>query len=190
MFYRQQLKRLENCAYRGDSPLAMKSHLLLTTIAAVVLVGCGESQQSALPPEVEPAEPVAVATQPEPPTAKASNLNVVPTDEIDWGWSITPTFPNEAYGPRTDVDPELIGDNHLSMGKLYPENQGHSPLAAVTLLEKNVAAGNSGMWLGSTDGTVEQVWLNGKWVKNVSDEIDTGESYPDMAGWIYSIIDQ
>ena len=51
-------------------------HLLLTTIAAVVLVGCGESQQSALPPEVEPAEPVAVATQPEPTTAKAPDISI------------------------------------------------------------------------------------------------------------------
>jgi hypothetical protein len=33
---RQQLKRLENCAQRGDSSLAMKS-ILITTIAAVVL---------------------------------------------------------------------------------------------------------------------------------------------------------
>ena len=33
-------------------------HLLLTTIAAVVLVGCGESQQSPAPVEVESAEPV------------------------------------------------------------------------------------------------------------------------------------
>ena len=61
-------------------------HLLLTTIAAVLVVGCGESQQSA--PQVEPVaevpaqpsappvqaipvEPVAEATQPKPPTAKA-----------------------------------------------------------------------------------------------------------------------
>mgnify|MGYP000498060983 CR=1 FL=1 len=36
----------------------------------------------------------------------------VPPDEIDWGWRIKPTFPNEAYGPKTDVNPELTGDNH------------------------------------------------------------------------------
>jgi PBP1b-binding outer membrane lipoprotein LpoB len=36
-------------------------YLLLTTIAAVVLVGCGESQQSVPPAEAEPAEPVAEA---------------------------------------------------------------------------------------------------------------------------------
>jgi len=41
-------------------------HLLLTTIAAVVLVGCGESQQSAPSPE----------TKPEPPTAKAPDISI------------------------------------------------------------------------------------------------------------------
>jgi len=40
--------------------------LLLTTIAAVVLVGCGESQQSAPAPE----------TKPEPPTAKAPDISI------------------------------------------------------------------------------------------------------------------
>ena len=252
----------------------------------------------------------------------------VPPDEIDWGWRIKPTLPNEAYGPRTDVNPELTGDNHLfdvwapdgdglypvviyahgggfgsgdkmkaigsmpklaedkivfisinytlkkgprkaiqdgidaigyiianhqkykidpekillsgnsaggimmnhiifdrktpgvigawhsayyktqfadlsrenlkevgvpiavSMGKLYPENPGHSPLAAVTLLKKNVAAGNSGMWIGSTDGTVKQVWLDGKWIKNASEGIDTGESYPSMAEWIHAVAEE
>ena len=36
----------------------MMKHLLLTTIAAVLLVGCGKSQQSS-PPEAKPVEPVA-----------------------------------------------------------------------------------------------------------------------------------
>ena len=253
----------------------------------------------------------------------------VPADEIDWGWRIKPTFPNEAYGLRVDVNPELTGDNHLfdvwapegegsfpvviyahgggfnsgdkmkaigsmpklagdnivfisinytlnqgpqkafqegvkavnyiianhekykidpkkivlsgnsaggimmnhiifdgkmegvigvwhgsyyktqfadlsidnlknvgipiaiSMGKLYPENQGHSPLAAVTLLEKNLAAGNSGMWIGKDkeSGSVVQVWLNGKWIRNASEDIDTGDSYPSMVEWIHSILE-
>ena len=47
-------------------------HLLLTTIAAVVLVGCGESQQSAPAPETPPAEPVAeVPAQPSSPQVEA-----------------------------------------------------------------------------------------------------------------------
>ena len=36
-------------------------HLLITTIAAVLLVGCGEAQQSAPPAEAKPVEPVAKA---------------------------------------------------------------------------------------------------------------------------------
>ena len=46
-------------------------HLLLTTIAAVLLVGCGESQQLAPAPEAKPVEPVAkVPSQPSPPPAE------------------------------------------------------------------------------------------------------------------------
>ena len=51
-------------------------HLLLTTIAAVLVVGCGESQQSAPAPEVKPVEPVAEAATPEPPTAKAPDISI------------------------------------------------------------------------------------------------------------------
>ena len=54
-------------------------HLLLTTIAAVVLVGCGESQQSTPAPETKPVEPVAEVAEvakPEPPTAKAPDISI------------------------------------------------------------------------------------------------------------------
>ena len=51
-------------------------NLLLTTIAAVVLVGCGESQQSTPPAEAKPVEPVAEAAQPKPPTAKAPDISI------------------------------------------------------------------------------------------------------------------
>ena len=51
-------------------------HLLFTIIAAVVLVGCGESQQSAPAPEKKPVEPVAEAAKPEPPTAKAPAISI------------------------------------------------------------------------------------------------------------------
>jgi len=49
---------------------------ILITIAAVVLVGCGESQQSAPSPETKPVEPVAQAATPEPPTAEASDISI------------------------------------------------------------------------------------------------------------------
>ena len=71
-------------------------HLLLTTITAVLLVGCGESQQSAPAPEAKPVEPiaevpaqpsspqveaeltepVAEAAQPEPTTPKAPDISI------------------------------------------------------------------------------------------------------------------
>ena len=51
-------------------------HLLITTIAAALLVGCGESQQSAPPAETKPVEPITEAAKPEPPTAKAPNINI------------------------------------------------------------------------------------------------------------------
>jgi ankyrin repeat protein len=51
-------------------------HLLLTTIAAVVLVGCGESQQSAPAPEAKPVEPVAEAAPQEQPTTKAPDISI------------------------------------------------------------------------------------------------------------------
>tara|TARA_B100002003_G_scaffold165817_1_gene154001 strand:- start:152 stop:700 length:549 start_codon:yes stop_codon:yes gene_type:complete len=50
--------------------------LLLTTIAAVLLGGCGESQQSAPALETPPAEPVAEAAKPEPPTTKAPDISI------------------------------------------------------------------------------------------------------------------
>ncbi|MDA7624655.1 ankyrin repeat domain-containing protein, partial [bacterium] len=51
-------------------------HLLLTTIAVVLVVGCGESQQSTPAPEAKPVEPVAEASQPEVPTAKAPDISI------------------------------------------------------------------------------------------------------------------
>jgi ankyrin repeat protein len=43
---------------------------LLITIAAVLVVGCGESQQSTPTPEAKPVEPVAEAASPKPPKSK------------------------------------------------------------------------------------------------------------------------
>ena len=51
-------------------------HLLITTIAAVLLVGWGESQQSAPSPESKPVEPVAKAAKPEPPTVEAPDISI------------------------------------------------------------------------------------------------------------------
>jgi hypothetical protein len=50
-------------------------HLLLTTIAAVLLVGCGK-QPAQTSTDVETAEPVAEAAQPEPATAKVPDISI------------------------------------------------------------------------------------------------------------------
>ena len=42
----------------------------------MVLVGCGQSQQSTPVPESKPVEPVAVAAKPETPTAKAPDIPI------------------------------------------------------------------------------------------------------------------
>ena len=51
-------------------------HILITAFAAVLLVGCGESQQESPSPETQPAEPVAKATQPEPTAAEAADISI------------------------------------------------------------------------------------------------------------------
>ena len=74
-------------------------HLLLTTIAAVALVGCGESQQSAPAPEskpVEPPEPVAEAAKPTtPPKAVTANKGADPARGIK---------PEPPTGKAPDID--------------------------------------------------------------------------------------
>jgi len=68
--------------------------LLITTIAAVVLVGCGEAQQST--PQAEPVEPVAeVPVQPSPPPAEAK-----PVAE-----TTKPTTPPKAVTANKGADP-------------------------------------------------------------------------------------
>ena len=49
---------------------------LITAIAAVVLVGYGETQQSAPAPEAVPTEPLAEAEKPAPPKAKAPDISI------------------------------------------------------------------------------------------------------------------
>ncbi|MDP6307254.1 MAG: hypothetical protein QGH02_07900, partial [Verrucomicrobiota bacterium] len=66
-------------------------HLLLTTIAAVLLVGCGESQQST--PQAEPVAEVPV--QPSPPPAEAK-----PVAE-----TTKPTTPPKAVTVNKGADP-------------------------------------------------------------------------------------
>ena len=66
-FLRQQLKHLENCAHRDDSPLAMKS-ILISIVACVVLVGC-------VPKQLQKTKAIPIQ-QAVPPTAKAPDISI------------------------------------------------------------------------------------------------------------------
>jgi len=79
-------------------------HLLLTTIAGVVLVGCGESRQSAPAPEVKPVELVAEAATPEPPTAKAPDISLF---EAAFGGNIEAV--KQAIAAGSDVNAKDAG---------------------------------------------------------------------------------
>jgi len=89
-------------------------HLLLTTIAAVLVVGCGESQQSAPAPEAKPVAPVAEAATPEPPTAKAPDISI---HEAAGTGNIEAVKQHLAAG--TDVNVKALLDNtplHFAAG--------------------------------------------------------------------------
>ena len=49
---------------------------LITTILALVLVGCATTQQSNPEPESNPIEPITEAANPEPPKAKAPDISI------------------------------------------------------------------------------------------------------------------
>ena len=73
-------------------------HLLLTTIAAVLVVGCGESQQSAPSPETKPVELVAeVPAQASPPPVEAK-----PAEPV--AGAAKPTTPPKAVSANKGAD--------------------------------------------------------------------------------------
>jgi hypothetical protein len=122
VYDRQQLKRLENCAHRDDSRLTMKSQLI--AIVAAVLVGCGESQQSAPSPESKPVEPVAEASQPEPPTAEAPAISIHVAARYG---NIEAVKQHIAAG--TDVNAKNDdGETPLDVAFLYDETETADPL--------------------------------------------------------------
>jgi len=105
-------------------------HLLLTTIAAVVLVGCGESQQSV--PQAEPVEPVAeVPAQPSSPPPEAKPVEPVAED--------AQPEPSTAKAPAISIhDAAAAGDidavkQHIAAGADVNENVLSTPLHAAAL---------------------------------------------------------
>ena len=78
-------------------------HILITTIAAVLLVGCGESQQSSPPLETQPAEPDAEVVSSEPPTSNNEKWEIkTSSGKIPEGWE------PYAYDSNDEFDPFLL----------------------------------------------------------------------------------
>ena len=102
-------------------------HLLLTTIAAVVLVVCGESQQSAPVSEAKPVEPVAEAAQTEPPTAKAPDISI--HDAAEEG-NIEAV--KQAIADGADVNVKAVGGGTLLF---IAAHEGHREVAELLIAE-------------------------------------------------------
>jgi ankyrin repeat protein len=124
-------------------------HLLLTTIAAVVLVGCGESQQSAPAPETKPVKPVAEAASPEPPTAKAPDIDI---------HTAAMTGNIEAVKQHLDAGTDVNAKDNLDMTPLdYAVTPGKEEMA--DLLRKNGgrSAAYDSIHLAAMLGNIEAV---------------------------------
>ena len=118
-------------------------HILITTIAAVLLVGCGEAQESA--PKAEPVEPVAeVPVQPSPPPAEAK-----PVAE-----TTKPTTPPKAVTANKGADPAR-GIKPVPPTTKAPDISIHDAAEKgnIEAVKQHLAAGadvNAKHWLGRT----------------------------------------
>jgi cytohesin len=91
-------------------------HILITTIAAVVLVGCGESQQSAPAPETKPVEPIAEAAKPTtPPKAVSANKGADPARGVKAEPSTVKTPDISIHDAAKDGNIEAV-KQHLAAG--------------------------------------------------------------------------
>jgi len=97
-------------------------HLLLTTIAAVVLVGCGPSQQSAPAPESKPAKLVAEAAKPKPPTVKAPDISIHKAAALGNIETV-----NQHLAAGTDVNAKARNGTPLHLAAA----EGHKEIAAL-----------------------------------------------------------
>ena len=135
---------------------------LITTIAAVVLLGCGESQELTPTPEGTPVEPVAKVSTPEPPTAKAPDISIVEAAESG---NIEAVRQHIAAG--TDVNAADADKYGTPMKRAF--SKGHNEI--VSLLKKH----GGGFYNIPEDWDPED-WKGGKPVKSVAENAKTDQS--------------
>jgi len=122
---------------------------LITTIAAVVLVGCGRFENSATAPEAKPVEPVAEvpaqpspppveakpdepvaeASQPEPPTAKAPDISI---HDAAWKGNIEVVMQHIAAGTNLNVkNVHRLGQHRTPL--YYAAKRGHKDIVMLLI---------------------------------------------------------
>ena len=122
-----------SCSKRDLNQVKEMKHLLLTIVATVLMVGCGESQYSVPAPEakpvaeVQPVEPAAEAAQPEPPLVKLEAPDISIHEAIKEG-DIQAVKQHLATG--TDVDAK---DEHGGTALYSAAVVGHNEIAELLI---------------------------------------------------------
>ena len=104
-------------------------HLLLTTIAAVLLMGCGKPQQSSPQAETKPVEPVAEntklePTKPEHPQANRALIEATATGNVE--------VVKKAIADGADVNVKAVGGGTLLF---IAAHEGHREVAELLIAE-------------------------------------------------------
>lgn len=119
-----------------------------------------------------------------------------------WHWNLY-----QQSGQSVNLtDEELLGSVNLPLVNahpdLYPTDNSHSALLAFNHAQANWQAGSTGTFfkaikehpsaIGYEDPYVqiEQIWKDGQWIKDSRDGTDTGERIPNLAEWIYQVIEE
>jgi hypothetical protein len=111
---------------------------LIAIVAAVLLLGCGESQQSATPAETKPVEPVAETAKPEPPTAKAPDIPL---------WEAAMRGNIEAVKQHLDAGADVnVKDDNWGATPLHlAAAKGYTEIAEGAEVDPNIQAGPKGV---------------------------------------------
>jgi acetyl esterase/lipase len=117
-----------------------------------------------------------------------------------WQWNL---YQNE--GQSVDLqDQELLANVDIPVvhahPDLYPNDNSHSALDAFNHSRANWQAGSTGIFfkaikehpsaIGYEDpyDQIEQIWIDGHWELDSRDGTDTGVRMPNLAEWIYKIV--